>query len=272
MKTSRGNEKQLTMFSQKNITNLKISNLLKLIRVKKTLFISIIITLFIATNTFGQAAKGSGKLKTESFKFNGFKHLVLNGSFRVVLLQGNEEGIKISTDDNLVNLFQTRMDKETLYVTMLADVRKFTELNVYISYRELKSLTLLKNVIVNSEQVIHFDELRLFISGGSLINTEIFATVLHVKQNDQSFCKLKGYAEKLFIDIHDETEFNCFNLKSELCQVEATGYSEVMINCEKSLKLKVTGESNVYYTGEPKIAERIFSSNGFIVKRKAPTD
>lgn len=236
---------------------------------KKAILLGIIISIFFSVNTFAQAAKGSGILKSEIIEFTGFKHLVLNGTFNVVLLQGNKEGVRISTDDNLVNLFQTRMDKEVLYITMLADVRKATELNVYISYRELKNITLLKNVSISNEQVIHFDELKLFLSGGSTMNSEIFATVLHVKQNDQSFCNIKGYAEKLFIDIHDETEFNCFNLKSELCQVEATGYSEVMLNCEKILKLKVTGESNVYYTGEPKITERIFSSNGFIVKRKA---
>lgn len=239
---------------------------------KKTLLSGLILALFFSANTFGQAAKGSGKLKTETIELSGFKHLILNGTFKVILSQGNEEGVRVSTDDNLVNLFQTRMDKDVLYVTMLADVRKATELNVYISYRELKNITLLKNVSVSSDQVIHFDELKLFLSGGSAINSEIFATVLRVKQNDQSFCNIKGYAEKLFIDIHDETEFNCFSLKSELCQVEATGYSEVMINCEKTLKLKVTGESNVYYTGEPKITERIFSSNGFIVKRKAAGD
>jgi len=236
---------------------------------KKILLLGLFISVVFSASIFAQAAKGSGKVKIETLEFSGFKHLILNGTFNVILLQGDEEGIRISTDDNLVNLFQVRMDKEKLYITMLADVRKFEELNVYISYRELKSITLLKNVSISSNQVIHFDELKLFLSGGSTINSEIYATVLHIKQNDQSFCKISGYAEKLYIDIHDETEFNCFSLKSEFCQVEATGYSEVMINCEKSLKLKVTGESNVYYTGEPKITERIFSSNGFIVKRKS---
>lgn len=229
----------------------------------------IVISLFIANQSIAQIVKGSGKLKTETIEYNGFKHLMLQGNFNLTITQGDTEGIRISTDDNLIELFQTRIEGDVLHITMLADIRKFEELNVNLSVRELQSITLLNQVKIKSQQVLHFDDLSIFSSGQSQIDCEFYATRLILNLHDQCFTKLKGYAEVFSINAHDETELNAFALQSEKCQITSTGYSEVMVYCEKTLKLKVTGESNVYYIGEPKITERIFSSAGFIVKRRA---
>lgn len=219
--------------------------------------------------SIAQTVKGSGKLKTETVDYSGFKHLMLQGKFNVTLIQGDTEGLRISTDDNLIDLFQTRMEGDILYITMLADIKKYEELNLSLSVRDLQSITLLNQVSIKSLQVLHFDDIAIFSSGGSQIDCEFYATRMVLNVHDQAFTKLKGYAEILSINAHDETETNAFKLQSERCQVTTTGYSEVMIFAEKTLKLKATGESNIYYIGEPKITERIFSSAGFIVKRKS---
>lgn len=234
----------------------------------KKYFTLILVSVFLYTATTGQVVKGSGKLKTETFEFSGFKHLMLQGTFNLSITQGDTEGLRISTDDNLIELFQTRMEGDVLYITMLADIRKFEELSVSLSVRDLQSIILLNQVNIASEQVLHFDDITIFSSGSSQINCEFYTTKMVLNLHDQTFAELRGYSEILSINAHDEVELSAFKLQSEKCQVTSTGYSEVMIKAEKSLKLKVTGESNVYYIGEPKITERIFSSAGFIVKRK----
>ncbi len=240
---------------------------MKKIRALCLIGLSIILTVQISA----QGVKGSGNLKTDIREFTGFKHLILQGKFEATLVQVEQEGIRINADDNLLELFQARLDNDILYVTMLADVRKYEKLKIYISFKELHSITLLNNIELKTAQVIHFEKLNIFSSGASRIDCEIYTTILNLTLNDNSFTKLKGYAEHLSVTINDETELNSFGLQSENCSVTSSGYSEVMVNCAKTLKLKVTGESNVYYTGNPKITERIFSSAGFIVKRKAST-
>lgn len=234
---------------------------------KKVLVLHFIL-LLIVSNLASQTMKGNGKLKTETVALTGFKHLVCQGNFSITLIQGEQEGVRISTDENLIELFQIRMEGEVLFITMLADIRKFEELKVYLSVRELQSITLLNQVQMESKQVLHFDDLSIFTSGTTQINCEFFATRLIMDLYDQCYASLKGYAEILSINAHDESELDAENLQSEKCKIISTGYSEVSVNCKKELKLKVTGLSNVYYTGEPKITERIFSSSGFIVKRK----
>lgn len=239
---------------------------------KSRLILLSILSILLAVNTSAQGVKGNGILKTDIHEYTGFKHIILHGNFTAILGQSEKEGVRINADENIVTLFQTRMDKEILYITMRADIKKFEKLEVRISFKELISITLLDQVELKTEQVIHFEDIAIFSSDLSRIDCEIFATTLNLELQDNTFTKLKGYSQHLDVSIHDETELNAFGLQCEKCDITSTGFSEVMVNCIKSMKLKVTGESNVYYTGEPRITERIFSSAGFIVKRKAPTD
>lgn len=228
----------------------------------------VLIFLVLGFQVSSQVVRGSGNVKTDIRDLSGFDELIVQGSFDLILQQGESEGVRIETDDNLAELFQTRIEGTKLYITMLADVRKTSALNVYVAIKELKRIVLLSDIRLKSETVIHFDKLRIFSGGLSEINMEIYAAALDLQLTDGTYAYFKGFTEKLNAEIHDETELNAFDLEAENCRVLTSGLTETSINVQKDLKILVTGASNVYYTGEPTISERIFSSAGFIVKRK----
>lgn len=217
---------------------------------------------------YAQVTKGEGSLKTDIRELSGFNEIIAQGHFDLTLVQGEKEGVRIETNENLIDLFQTRLEGKILYITMTADIRKYSAMNVTISIKDLKKIVLLNEVSMNSNSVIHFDQLELFSGGMSKINLEVYAAKLDVQITDGTYAYLKGFAENLLIKAHDETELNAFDLKVDNCQILSSGLTEVMVNVEKDLKLMVSGSSNVYYIGETEISERIFSSTGFIVKRK----
>lgn len=217
---------------------------------------------------YAQVVKGNGNVKTSVRELSGFNELVVQGSFELIIQQGEQEGVRIETDENLSELFQTRLDGKTLFINMLADVRKSTAMNVYVSIKELTKIVLLNDIRLKSHNVIHFDQLEVFSGGMSEIELEIHASSLQCELTDGTYAYFKGFTENLNIEIHDETELNAFDLESNNCKVLSSGLTEVMVNVKTDLKVQVTGASNVYYTGEPTISERIFASTGFIVKRK----
>lgn len=239
---------------------------------KKANIILLFLVLIInSTNIFSQISKGSGIVKEDVRDLKGFTEIIAQGKFRLFLVQGDTEEVKIVTDDNLNKYFQTRMDGEVLHINMNADIRKYKELNVYVSIKSLKKITLLNEVFLESTNVLQFDELTLLAGDMSRIEIEIFASKVDLGLTDGTYVYIKGYSERLNMEVHDETELNAFDLQSDYCNVKSSGLTEIMINVEKDLKLFVTGSSNVYYTGVPKISKRIFTSSGFIVKRKKET-
>ena len=100
------------------------------------------------------------------------------------------------------------------------------------------------------------------------VNIELYAKTLNLELNDGSYSNLKGYSENINLRIHDETELNAFDMQADKCSVISTGLTDVKVWVEKELNIQVTGGSNLYYIGNPKITNRIFSSTGFIVKRQ----
>jgi len=232
------------------------------------LILNFLLIIFFYTETNAQVIKGTGKLGTDNRELSGFNEIIVQGTFNLILTQGEKEGIRIESDENVLELFQTRVDNKMLYITMVADVKKLAESNVYVSVKELVNITLLNEISLKSEGVIHFDELKIFSSGMCKLNLEIFASSLYLQLTDGSYGYLKGYAEKFTAEIHDETELNAFDMQTDYCNILSTGLTEVRIDVQKDLKIKVTGGSNLYYTGEPVISQRVFSSTGFIVKRQ----
>lgn len=236
---------------------------------KKLVFVVCLFLSFsISNNLYSQIIRGNGKVRTDIRELTGYNEIIAQGQFTLILTQGDKEGVRIETDENLIELFQTRVDNKKLYVTMLADLRRSEGINVYVSIKALESIILLDAVKLKTETVIHFDELTINTAGMSELNLELFAASLNLELVDGTYAYLKGYTENFHVHVHDETELNAFDLQSDFCNVQSTGLTEVMIDAQKELKLMVTGGSNVYYTGNPTITERIFASTGFIVKRQ----
>jgi len=235
---------------------------------KATFTIAIIFLFGFYYSVNAQVIRGNGNVKTDVRNLSGFTEIIAQGNFNLILTQGDKEGVKIETDENIVELFQTRIDGKRLFITMVADVRKSGALNIYLSIKELNSIILLNNISLKTEGVIHFDELSIFSGGMSQVEMELFATKLNLQLVDGTYAYLKGYAESFSAEIHDETELNAFDMQTDSCNVLSSGLTEVSIDVQKDLKLLVTGGSNLYYTGNPKVSQRIFSSTGFIVKRK----
>jgi hypothetical protein len=236
---------------------------------KRTILIfTTLFFILINIDASSQAIKGSGKIVTDNRELTGFNELIAQGSFNLILTQGEKEGVRIVTDDNVVELFQTRVDGKRLYITMVADVKKTESTNVYVSVKELVNIILLSEITLKTETVIHFDELKIFSGGLSQLNLEVYAASLNMQLTDATYTYLKGYTEKFTAEVHDETELNAFEMQIDYCDILASGLTEVMIDVQKELKMMISGGSNLYYTGNPVISQRIFSSTGFIVKRQ----
>jgi hypothetical protein len=234
------------------------------------LIISAILLLFFF-NSNAQTIRGNGQTKTEFRELTGFNEIIAQGNFNLILTQGEKEGIKLETDGNILEFFQTRINNNTLYITMIADVKKTKKLDISVSVKELNKIILLNNISLKTTDVIHFNNLSIFSGGGSMVDINIYAEQLDLQITDGTYATIKGYAKKFNLQAHDETELDAFEFQTDFCNATSSGLTDVMIWVEKDLKLLVTGGSNLYYMGNPTVNNRIFSSSGFVVKRKKPT-
>lgn len=236
----------------------------KIIRLLAFVVVAISLTP-ITTNA--QTIKGNGKMKTDVRQVNGYNRVVVQGSVELFLSQESTESVKIESEENLISLFKTTVSDSTLYV-FIPSVKKALKLNVTVAYKDLKQIILLNEVTLQSEKVANFDEIEIICGGISRLNFEFKASKCSLKVIDNGNASLRGYAENLIVEAHDETEVNAFDLQSDYCTVIGSGYAEISVNAKKRLGVTISGNSNLYYMGEANIWQRNFTSSGLITKRK----
>ena len=233
-----------------------------------SIFCALTLTLALASGTAcAQNIKGNGKIKTDVRTVSGFNRVVVQGQVELYLTQESNEGVKIESEENLISLFKTSVSDSTLYV-FVPSVKKALKLNVTVAFRDLKQVVLLNEVTLKSEKVSNFDEIEFVCGDASKLNYEFKASKCTLKVLDNGSASLRGYAEHLTIEAHDETEVNAFDLQSDYCTVIGSGYAEISVNAKKKLGVTISGSSNLYYMGEANIWQRNFTSSGLITKRK----
>ena len=232
------------------------------------IFCALTLTLALASGTAcAQNIKGNGKIKTDVRQVSGFNRVVVQGQVELYLTQESNEGVKIESEENLISLFKTSVSDSTLYV-FVPSVKKALKLNVTVAFKDLKQVVLLNEVTLKSEKVSNFDEIEFVCGDASRLNYEFKASKCTLKVLDNGSASLRGYAEHLTIEAHDETEVNAFDLQSDYCTVIGSGYAEISVNAKKKLGVTISGSSNLYYMGEANIWQRNFTSSGLITKRK----
>ncbi len=230
--------------------------------------VALVLLVFILPSAASaQSIKGNGKIKTEVRQAQGFNKLVVQGHVELFLSQESSENVKIEADENLIELFQTIVNDNVLYVIVPANIKKTLSLNVSVAFKSLEQITLLDEVTLKSTRAVNFDHIDIVCSGASRMEFEFKAASSTVKIIDAGNAFLKGYTENLTIEAHDDAEVNAFDLQSDNCTVIGSGYSVVSVNAKRKLAATITGNSNMYYIGEPSFSQRYHSSAGLITKR-----
>ena len=87
------------------------------------------------------------------------------------------------------------------------------------------------------------------ISGGSDFDGKVETDELKIHASGGSDVDISGKAAKLTIDASGGSDFKGYDLASDICNVEASGGSDVHVTENKELSATASGGSDVYYKG-----------------------
>ena len=99
------------------------------------------------------------------------------------------------------------------------------------------------------------DEVELEISGASDFYGSVMATKLDVDMSGASKATIDGQVGTLKVDVSGSSSIaqkvvnNRYSLACDLCEGEISGASDVYIHCEGSIKVDISGASDLHFTG-----------------------
>jgi len=205
----------------------------------------------------------------------GFNSVEVSGAIDLYLSQGKEDAVAVSAGNKeAVSRIKTEVRNGKLHIYFDGKGWNWktwsnnNKMKAYVTFTELHRIEASGACNIKTAEIIHSDDLKVQLSGASDFTGEVIAGSLKLDGSGASNFKVTGSADKAEISVSGACEVKAYDLKAEICKLEASGASSIRVSCNKELSAQASGGSNIFYKGTGVVRE-ISASGGASVKRKS---
>lgn len=237
---------------------------------KKSVLFALVIGAFAFIPTVSNAQKTS--------QVAAFDKVIVSPHIAVILVEGNEESVKIENakvSEDKINI-EVKGKTLRLYLDGAKTVTKSERVergnsnwkrSIYngtmatatITYKRLKALSVRGEEIVKCESAIEQKDLKLSIYGESKVYFKsVTAEELKVTIYGESYLEIaNGSVEKQMYRAYGESEVNTIEMENTATKITAYGESNFRVNVSDRLKVTCYGETKVNYKGDATVDKGI---------------
>lgn len=214
-----------------------------------------------------RSVKGSGNVTTEARSVSGFDRVSVMGSGELTLVQGDDEGLTIEADDNLLPVIVSEVRGGHLKIgPENVNVRPSSPIRYQLRFKDLTELHLSGSVRAEAD-AIKTDRLALHISGSGRVQVpKLEAGTLSTHISGSGSATAAGQVGRQEIRISGSGNHHAPELQSHRADVHISGSGDASLWVDEILAAHISGSGRVEYRGSPRIESHI-SGSGRIVRR-----
>jgi hypothetical protein len=213
------------------------------------------------TTLGGHRIEASGEIAEERRAVGEFSRVELTGSGSVEIVQGDQPGVAVRADRNLLSRVETEVRDGTLMLGLKPGVLFSGGKVVYTV--SAKNLTLVKTSgsgDIAARLPLTADELELRSEGSGEISAEVKTGKLTVKIAGSGDVDLSGSADSLSIVILGSGSVKAPDLSGRSADANMAGSGDVELGTYETLDAKIAGSGDVVYGGSPRVTSRVLGS------------
>lgn len=216
----------------------------------------LIFLLFVTSQMFAQGVRGNGRVITENRSVGSFDGIIIKGACDIILTEGSNS-VKLEADENLQEVVDIYVKDGNLVIKNKESIKKSTEMNLYISVRELRLLNISGAANLEARGVIHGKELEINVSGAVDATMEVDVACLNIFCNGAATLNLSGRSGCANYEIDGAATIKAYDLRSDEVEIDVRGTGSAQLNAAESLDIKVSGMANIDYKGNPSMTKSI---------------
>lgn len=205
---------------------------------------------------------GSGRAATEERAVSGFHAIAVSVPGRVELVQGPDEGMTLTADDNVLARIATNVDRGVLRIRFRrgVPVRTRTPIHLVVRARGVDSISIAGAVRLEA-RMLEGDRIAIALAGSAdAMLPAVAARELDLRTSGHCHAMLGGKAERFVLGITGAGEINAARLEAREASVRVAGSAQVAAWVLRSLEARVTGSGAVRYFGDPRVEKRVIGS------------
>lgn len=200
--------------------------------------------------------EGYGEILTEHRTVGSYNHIELRSMGNIYLSQGEQSSIQIDAQENILDVIQTYVRNNTLFIEFKKDVDQHDGIDYYMSIPDIRGIKLTGVGSIDIENSFECDHIKFEITGAGNISTDnLMATSIQSFITGTGDIELKGsgYTEFHEIEITGTGNLRAFDLETEEVEIISTGVGNCWVHATNKLDVTITGIGNVYYKGNPEL-------------------
>lgn len=218
-----------------------------------------LVMLFLTVNVMAQG-KGRSVI-TQTRDVAQFDAIKVSAVFKVIFTQGEPQSLKIETDEELMDHVSTTVSGTTLDISTQGSIRNPTRMMIYITAKELKSLTMSGASKFSTTNKITTPQLSLDLSGVAYANITADVNMLSCNLSGVSKIEIQGVGDQLTADISGTSKLLASKFEVKDAKVNASGVSNAYVNASKSVSADASGVSNIKYVSHENMEVKKNSSS-----------
>ena len=217
---------------------------------------------------FAQQVNDPNAEVREAKNFHGIN---VSNAFDVYIDQSNVEAVAVSASEiKYRDQIKVEVKNGILYVGFDSKGINWNsgkkKLKAYISFKQIDKLTVSGACDVFITGTIKADELSINQSGASDLKGKLDVKKLLVDLSGASDITISGNATQLNVEASGASDFKGFDLVTDICDVRASGASDIKITVNKELSAHASGASDVRYKGNGVIRDLKSSGSSSVSK------
>jgi hypothetical protein len=210
----------------------------------------------------GQGVRGSGDVVEEMREVSGFTGVTLATIGNLYIEQGDEEGLRIEAEDNLLPYFEIEVDGGMLKIGTKPGVnlRPTVPVNFYLMVRGLDAILLAGSGEIEAPG-LEAGDLEATVSGSGEVNMpDLEADKLTVVIAGSGDLSLSGEVDEQEITISGSGEVKARDLACTEAVVRITGSGSATVRVSDHLDVTISGSGSVRYIGSPTVETTVTGS------------
>lgn len=230
----------------------------------------IILILGIASCVNGQIRRtvyGNKKVVKKERTAGSFSGIRVSTGIDVYLTQGDKMSLSVEADENLHEYIVTEVNNGVLNVYTDANIREAEMKRVYVTMKEINSLSTSSAGDLIGETPVRTDDLKLSASSAGDIKLEVYARNINADVSSSGDITLSGEADMIDASLSSAGDLNAFNLKVKEADVSASSAGDADIYVTDRLTARASSAGDVNYKGDPKYIDAHSSSAGGVHRK-----
>lgn len=203
--------------------------------------------------------KGSGTIAQETRTLADFSKVSIWGTGEVRVTQGQGESLEITCDNNFMDVLETRVEGDTLYIGPKRVILKPTQTIEYnLQLKELKALQCSGALSIHAASLTCSD-LHVTANGVCSLNIDYLqADSVKTTANGASKVTIaSGQAKEQIITLNGAGQYQTPNLDTNDLTITINGTGQATLWATQTLEASLHGAGSISYYGSPRVSQSV---------------